>query len=103
MPIPALSIKPQNALFIKIPPSLIWYCKVLQSYFSLKPYIFKDLLNKVELLEGAGNMPGKWQLLIYLGQQATLKQQGEVSICFFRLFDNDKNHIFYKDYVIIIH
>lgn len=57
----------------------------------------------MELLEGARNMPGKWQLLIYLGQQATLKQQGEVSICFFRLFDNDKNHIFYKDYVIIIH
>ena len=29
----------------------------------------KEPLNKVELLEGAGNMPGKWQLLIYLGQQ----------------------------------
>jgi hypothetical protein len=29
----------------------------------------------VELLEGAGNMPGKWQLLIYLGQQELLKQQ----------------------------
>lgn len=25
-------------------------------------------LNKVELLEGADNMPGKWQLLIYLGK-----------------------------------
>lgn len=32
-------------------------------------------LNKVELLEGASNMPGKWQLLIYLGQQEILKQQ----------------------------
>lgn len=35
----------------------------------------KEPLNKVELLEVAGNMPGKWQLLIYLGQQAILKQQ----------------------------
>ncbi len=26
-------------------------------------------LNEVELLKGADNMPGKWQLLIYLGQQ----------------------------------
>lgn len=34
-----------------------------------------DPLNKVELLEGASNMPGKWQLLIYLGQQEILKQQ----------------------------
>ena len=38
-------------------------------------------LNKVDLLEGAGNMPGKWQLLIYLGQQAILKQQSEAAIC----------------------
>jgi len=35
----------------------------------------KEPLNKVKLLEGAGNMLGKWQLLIYLGQQAILKQQ----------------------------
>ena len=35
----------------------------------------REPLNKVELLEGAGNMPGKWQLLIYLGQQELLKQQ----------------------------
>ena len=41
----------------------------------------KEPLNKVELLEGAGNMPGKWQLLIYLGQQTILKQQSEASIC----------------------
>jgi len=39
-------------------------------------------LNKVELLEGADNMPGKWQLLIYLGQQTLLKQQqSEAAIC----------------------
>lgn len=35
----------------------------------------KEPLNKVDLLEGAGNMPGKWQVLIYLGQQTILKQQ----------------------------
>lgn len=27
------------------------------------------VLNKVDMLEGADNMPGKWQLLIYLGQK----------------------------------
>lgn len=27
------------------------------------------VLNKIEMLEGADNMPGKWQLLIYLGQK----------------------------------
>lgn len=35
----------------------------------------KEPLNKVELLEGASNMPGKWQILIHLGQQAILEQQ----------------------------
>lgn len=40
----------------------------------------KEPLNHMELLEGAENMPGKWQLLIYLGQQTILKQQrGEAS------------------------
>ena len=38
-------------------------------------------LNTLELLEGATNMPGKWQLLLYLGQQAILKQQRESDIC----------------------
>ena len=42
----------------------------------------REPLNKVELLEGAGNMPGKWQLLLYLGQKEILKQQqGEALIC----------------------
>jgi hypothetical protein len=27
------------------------------------------------MLEGADNMPGKWQLLIYLGQQTILRLQ----------------------------
>lgn len=40
------------------------------------------VLNKVDMLEGAANMPGKWQLLIFLGQQTILKmQQGEASNC----------------------
>lgn len=34
-------------------------------------------LNRVEALEAADNMPGKWQLLIFLGQQTILKQQAE--------------------------
>ena len=39
------------------------------------------VLNKVELLSGASNMPGKWQLLIYLGQKQILKMQAEGSDC----------------------
>jgi hypothetical protein len=36
------------------------------------------------MLEGADNMPGKWQLLIYLGQQTILRlqeQQRSEEIC----------------------
>lgn len=33
------------------------------------------VLNEVELLHGADNMPGKWQLLIFLGQQTILHMQ----------------------------
>lgn len=33
------------------------------------------VLNKVDMLEQAENMPGKWQLLIYLGQQTILELQ----------------------------
>ena len=33
------------------------------------------VLNRVEELENAENMPGKWQLLIFLGQQAIMKMQ----------------------------
>ena len=28
-----------------------------------------NVLNEVDILKGAPNMPGKWQLLIFLGQQ----------------------------------
>ena|GEM_PF-6632469 len=34
----------------------------------------REPLNKVELLEGAGDMPNKWQILIYLGQQTILNE-----------------------------
>lgn len=36
---------------------------------------WKRPLNEVEMLKNAGNMPGKWQLLIYLGQQVILRTQ----------------------------
>lgn len=32
-------------------------------------------LNEVDMLKGADNMPGKWQLLIFLGQQTILNLQ----------------------------
>ena len=40
-----------------------------------------QVLNKVEMLENADNMPAKWQLLIYLGQQTILNLQAEGSDC----------------------
>ena len=33
------------------------------------------VLNEVEMLQDADNMPGKWQLLIFLGQQTILNIQ----------------------------
>ena len=33
------------------------------------------VLNEVDMLKGADNMPGKWQLLIYLGQQTIVNLQ----------------------------
>lgn len=38
-----------------------------------------DVLNKVELLDDADNMPGKWQLLIFLGQQTILQLQKQTT------------------------
>ena len=34
-----------------------------------------QVLNKIEMLENADNMPAKWQLLIFLGQQTILNMQ----------------------------
>ena len=39
------------------------------------------VLNKVDILNGADNMPGKWQLLIFLGQQTILNLQTKSSDC----------------------
>ena len=38
-------------------------------------------INHVALLDQADNMPGKWQLLIHLGQQTILKLQEEQKNC----------------------
>ena len=37
------------------------------------------VLKEVETLRGADNMPGKWQLLIFLGQQTILNLQNQAS------------------------
>ena len=39
------------------------------------------VLNKVDMLDNADNMPAKWQLLIYLGQQTIKQLQCEASNC----------------------
>lgn len=46
-------------------------------YNFLRPHKhnFYKVLNDVEILRGADNMPGKWQLLIYLGQQTIINLQ----------------------------
>lgn len=46
-------------------------------YNFLRPHSSKkyQVLNDVEALHGADNMPGKWQLLIFLGQQTILDLQ----------------------------
>lgn len=52
-------------------------------YNFLRPhelYKWKRPLNEVDMLKDANNMPGKWQLLIYLGQQIILKQQENISV-----------------------
>ena len=37
------------------------------------------VLNEAEMLRGADNMPGKWQLLIFLGQQTILNLQKQTA------------------------
>jgi len=46
-------------------------------YNFLRPHKYREFkaLNEVKLLKGADNMPGKWQLLIFLGQQTILRLQ----------------------------
>lgn len=43
------------------------------------PYNYWRPLNELDALKSADNMPAKWQLLIYLGQQTILKMQAENS------------------------
>ena len=55
-------------------------------YNFLRPHKHNNyrVLNKVEHLENADNMPGKWQLLIFLGQQTILQMQkstGRDAVC----------------------
>ncbi|WP_287714702.1 DDE-type integrase/transposase/recombinase [Blautia sp.] len=49
-------------------------------YNFLRPHKHNNykVLNEVDMLEGADNMPGKWQLLLFLGQQ-TIKNLQEQS------------------------
>ncbi len=46
-------------------------------YNFLRPHKHNNYkaLNEVNMLQGADNMPGKWQLLIFLGQQTILNMQ----------------------------
>ena len=53
-------------------------------YNFLRPHKHNNyrVLNDVEVLKSADNMPGKWQLLIFLGQQTIMNMQhGEAAIC----------------------
>lgn len=52
-------------------------------YNFLRPHKYNNhqVLNKVDMLTNADNMPGKWQLLIFLGQQTILNLQTESSDC----------------------
>ena len=53
-------------------------------YNFLRPHKHNNykVLNEVDMLKVADNMPGKWQLLIFLGQQTILNlQNGEAAIC----------------------
>jgi len=47
-------------------------------YNFLRPhelYRWKRPLNEVDMIKNADNMPGKWQPLIFLGQQVILNTQ----------------------------
>jgi hypothetical protein len=50
-------------------------------YNFLRPHRFNKnkVLNDVEMFHGADNMPGKWQLMIYLGQQTILNLQQQAA------------------------
>ena len=51
-------------------------------YNFLRPHSFNGSKPPVEddMIQNAGNMPGKWQLLIFLGQQTILKMQNSAAV-----------------------
>ena len=53
----------------------LWVCY----YNFLRPHKFNNyqVLNKVEVLDGADTMQAKWQLIIFLGQQTILNMQSK--------------------------
>lgn len=55
-------------------------------YNFLRPHQHNNykVLNSVKMLDNADNMPGKWQLLIYLGQQTILHMQNQNCSCHLR-------------------
>ena len=60
--------------------ALIVLFSAIFSGSKIKPGKYQ-VLNKVDMLNSADNMPGKWQLLIFLGQQTILNLQAEGSNC----------------------
>ena len=55
---------------------MIWLSGLPTTTFCARTNTNKyKVLNEVEMLQGADNMPGKWQLLIFLGQQTILNMQ----------------------------
>ena len=50
-------------------------------YNFLRPHSAKNfnVLNSVDMIQNAENMPGKWQILLHLGQQTILQFQEEAS------------------------
>ena len=54
---------------------------LLQSYSCSQErphkFISYQVLNKVDMLENTDTMPGKWQLLIYLGQKTVAHIQSQ--------------------------
>ena len=70
------SYRKQTALTTSKAPTMIWLSGS-PTIISCAPHKHNhyNVLNEVEMLQGADNMPGKWQLLIFLGQQTILNMQ----------------------------
>ena len=55
---------------------------VYYNFFRPHKHVKYQALNKVDMLDNADNMPDKWQLLIFLGQQTILNiQNSETAVC----------------------